>query len=80
MDYESEIAANEGAITRLKSQLKQTKLPQRTITWQHNNAGQTRGVTQRILIVRKQRKKLVNNIKSGEKRVMSLRQSILGVE
>ena len=80
MSYESEMTETQGAINRLRSELRQSKLPQRTITWQHNNVGKTRGITQRVLIARKQRKQMVSNIKSKERRMMSLRQSILGVE
>lgn len=79
MDYESEIQNEEGAITRLKSELRATRLPQRTISWQHNNLGQTRGITQRILVVRKKRNQIKSKIKSSEGKIMSLRKVILGV-
>jgi hypothetical protein len=52
MDIQSEIQNEEGAITRLQSELRSTRLPQRTISWQHNNAGQVRGITQRILVIK----------------------------
>ncbi len=56
MTYEIEITAQEGIINKLNSQLKQTKVPARTINWQYNNIGATRGITQRVLVTRKARK------------------------
>ena len=80
MTYETEIAEHEGAITRLSSELKQIRLPARTINWQHQNAGATQGITQRVLIARKQRKQINSRIDTSRRRILSLRESILGVE
>ena len=78
MAYESEIAEQEGIISRLKSEITQTKLPARTINWQHSNLGQTRGITQRILIARKQRRQVRTKILSSQTKIMSFRRAILG--
>jgi len=43
MDYTEQILEQEGIIQRLGSELKQVRLPARTINWQHNNIGATRG-------------------------------------
>jgi len=80
MTYETEIAEHEGAITRLSSELKQIRLPARTINWQHSNVGATRGITQRVLVARKQRKQINSRIDVSRRRILSLRESILGVE
>ncbi len=77
MTYETEITAQEGIINTLNSQLKQTKVPARTINWQHNNIGDTRGITQRVLVVRKARKKINSSVATSKRRIMSLRESIL---
>ncbi len=78
MTYETEITAQEGIINTLNSQLKQTKVPARTINWQHNNIGATRGITQRVLVVRKARKKLNSNVTTSRTNILSLREAILG--
>ena len=78
MTYETEIAEHEGAITRLSSELKQIKVPARTINWQHNNIGALRNITQRVLVSRKQRKKVNSGIDYSRRRILSLRESILG--
>jgi len=78
MTYETEITAQEGIINKLNSQLKQTKVPARTINWQHNNIGATRGITQRVLVVRKARKKLNSNVTTSRTNILSLREAILG--
>lgn len=58
MDYEAQIAEQEGIVSQLQNQIKQTRLPRRTINWQHNNVGVASVTTQRILVVKKQRKKM----------------------
>ena len=78
MTYVTEITAQEGIINKLNSQLKQTKVPARTINWQHNNIGATRGITQRVLVVRKARKKLNSNVTTSRTNILSLREAILG--
>ena len=78
MTYEKEITNEQGAITRLKAQLKQIKIPARTINWQHNNIGAPRNITKRVLVARKQRKKVNSRVTVSRKRIMSLRESILG--
>ena len=80
MTYETEITEQEGIIQTLNSQLKQTRLPARTINWQHNNIGATRGITQRVLVVRKQRKKINSRVDTSRRKIKSLREAILGVE
>jgi len=86
MDYEAEILNEQGAISRLSSQLKQIRIPARTINWQHNNIGTPRNVTQRVLVARKQRKKVNSGVATSRRRILSLRESIfcrdslLGVE
>ena len=77
MTYVTEITAQEGIINKLNSQLKQTKVPARTINWQHNNIGATRGIIQRVLVTRKARKKLNSSVATSKRRIMSLRESIL---
>ena len=78
MTYETEITAQEGIISSLTSQLKQTKVPARTINWQHNNIGATRGIIQRVLVTRKARKKLNSNVTTSRTNILSLREAILG--
>jgi len=80
MVYEAEITEQEGIISRLQNSIKQGRLPARTINWQHNNVGATPGITQRILVARKQRKKMNVGITSARTKIISLRESILGVE
>ena len=80
MEYEAQISEQEGIINRLTSELKQTRLPARTINWQHNNVGATRGITQRVLVARKQRKKINSRVDTSRRKIMSLREAILGVE
>ena len=80
MEYEAQISEQEGVINRLTSELKQTRLPARTINWQHNNIGATKGITQRVLVVRKQRKKINSRVDTSRRKIMSLREAILGVE
>ena len=79
MDYTEQILEQEGIIQRLGSELKQVRLPARTINWQHNNIGATRGITQRVLVVRKQRKQINSKVSVTKTKIMSLRESILGV-
>ena len=79
MNYDSQIAEQEGIISQLRSSIKQTRLPQRTINWQHNNVGAAPGITQRILVVRKQRKKMNVGVSTARNKIRSLRESILGV-
>jgi len=80
MDNEALISEQEGVINRLTSELKQTRLPARTINWQHNNIGATRGITQRVLVARKQRKQINSRVNTSRRKIMSLRKAILGVE
>ena len=79
MYYTEQILEQEGIIQRLGSELKQVRLPARTINWQHNNIGATRGITQRVLVVRKQRKQINSKVSVAKTKIMSLRESILGV-
>ena len=79
MDYTEQILEQEGIIQRLGSELKQVRLPARTINWQHNNIGATRGITQRVLVARKQRKQINSKVSVTKTKIMSLRESILGV-
>ncbi len=39
MDYATDISEQEGIIDSLTAQLKQTRLPARTVDWQHKNIG-----------------------------------------
>lgn len=80
MVYETEIAEQEGIISQLQNQIRQTKLPARTINWQHNNIGSLQGITQRVLVVRKQRKQINARAVVARNKIMSLRKAILGVE
>jgi len=80
MTYETEITEQEGVINRLTSELKQTRLPARTINWQHRNIGVPRNITQRVLVARKQRKKINSRVDTSRRNIMSLREAILGVE
>jgi len=80
MEYEAQISEQEGIINRLTSELKQTRVPARTINWQHNNIGATRGITQRVLIARKKRKQINSRVDTSRRKIMSLREAILGVE
>ena len=43
----------------------------------YNNIGATRGITQRVLVVRKARKKINSSVATSKRRIMSLRESIL---
>ena len=80
MEYEAQISEQEGIINRLTSELKQTRVPARTINWQHRNIGATRGITQRVLIARKKRKQINSRVDTSRRKIMSLREAILGVE
>jgi len=80
MDYSTDISEQEGIIDSLTSQLKQTRVPARTINWQHRNIGATRGIPQRVLVARKQRKQINFGIAASRDKILSLRESILGVE
>ena len=80
MDYDAEIAAQEGIVSQLQNQIRQTRLPQRTINWQHNNVGFSQGITQRVLVVRKQRKQMNARAIVARNKIISLREAILGVE
>ena len=80
MDYPTEISEQEGIINRLTSEIKQIKVPARTINWQHNNIGAPRNITQRVLVARKQRKKINSRVDTSRRKIMSLREAILGVE
>jgi len=80
MELATEISNEQGVINRLTAELKQTRLPARTINWQHNNIGATKGITQRVLVVRKQRKKINSRVDTLRRKIMSLRKAILGVE
>lgn len=77
MPYD-EIAEQEGIISRLRSELRQVRAPARTINWQHNNIGATRGITQRILVARKQRKQINSQISASESKLVSLRRAVFG--
>ena len=78
MDYEAEILIEQNNISKLSSELKQIKLPARTINWQHNNIGAPRNITQRVLVTRKQRKQVNSKVGVSRRRILSLRESILG--
>jgi len=78
MTYESEITAQKGIISSLTSQLKQTRVPARTINWQHNNIGATRNIPQRVLVARKQRKQINLGVSASTVKILSLRKAILG--
>ncbi len=78
MELATEISNEQGVINRLTAELKQTRLPARTINWQHNNIGATKGITQRVLVVRKQRKKINSRVVTSRKKILSLREAILG--
>ena len=77
MNYEAQITEQEGIIDSLTAQLKQTRLPARTVDWQHKNIGVPRNITQRVLVVRKQRKKINSGVATSKRKIMSLRESIL---
>jgi len=77
MDYATDISEQEGIIDSLTAQLKQTRLPARTVDWQHKNIGVPRNITQRVLVVRKQRKKINSGVATSKRKIMSLRESIL---
>ena len=79
MTYEIEIAEQEGIVSQLQNQIRQTRLPQRTINWQHNNVGSSQGITQRVLVVRKQRKQMNARAVVARTKIISLREAILGV-
>ena len=78
MEYEAEISKQEGIINRLTSEIKQIKVPARTINWQHNNIGAPRNITQRVLVARKQRKKINTGVSTSRVKILSLREAILG--
>jgi len=79
MYYTEQILEQEGIIQRLGSELKQVRLPARTINWQHNNIGSQPRITQRVLVARKQRKQINSKVSVAKTKIMSLRESILGV-
>jgi len=80
MEYKAQISEQEGVINKLISELRQTRVPARTINWQHRNIGATRGITQRVLIARKQRKQINSRVDTSRRNIISLREAILGVE
>ena len=43
----------------------------------YNNIGATRGITQRVLVVKKARKKINSSVATSKRRIMSLRESII---
>jgi len=80
MEYKAQISEQEGVINKLISELRQTRVPARTINWQHRNIGATRGITQRVLIARKQRKQINSRVDTSRRKIISLREAIFGVE
>lgn len=80
MTYEDEIALEESAIANLQRELKQIRIPRRTINWQFQNGrvGVSRGIKRNVLIVKKQRRQVLSNIQGRGRRIISLRQAIFG--
>ena len=80
MATEDDILREEANIRQLQSNLRGIGLPRRTIAWQHNNRGTaSRNITQRVLITRRSRLRVNNQIKESESRLDNFRKSILGV-
>ena len=77
MVYEDEIAQEEVNISNLIRQRKAARLPPRTINWQFQNARTVQPrITQNVLLSRRIRIGLNNQIISSHNKIRSLREAI----
>ena len=78
MDYEAEIAKEEGVIKQLQTSSKKLVIPRRTINWQFKNAryGNRNPVSQR-LIIKNQRRIIGQKVGASQSRIVSLRTQLL---
>lgn len=76
---EQEILNAENKLRNLKHNLQSLKIPQRTIAWQHQNLRRKNPeIIRNIRLVRRDRKKIQNNIKKTQFKLISLRESVIG--
>lgn len=78
MGFAEDIASEEGIIANLERQIRQVRVPQRTINWQHANRGNVSGIPQRIIVARRQRAQLRERVEVSKVKIKSLREAILG--
>ena len=78
MTYEEQIAAEQSVITALRNQLKNIKFPARTVNWQHQNIGSTRGGVQQRIEVKRQKLKIRTDITTSTNKIISLREALFG--
>ena len=78
MTYEEQIKSEEATISSLRNQIRQIRLPARTVNWQHNNISSPRNAIQQRLLVKKQKSQINTKIKSSQSKIISLRSLIFG--
>ena len=78
MIYEEQIKSEEATISSLRNQIRQIRLPARTVNWQHNNSSSPRNAIQQRLLVKKQKSQINTKIKSSQSKIISLRSLIFG--
>ena len=72
-------ADEENLIAELQRQARVTRMPARTINWQHQNARvYSRGIVRQVIITRKQRRQINAQIAASQARIKSLREAVLG--
>jgi hypothetical protein len=78
MTYEDQINTEQSIISSLRNQLKNIRLPSRTITWQHQNISSGVGTIQDRLNVRRQKLQINNKIISSQNKICSLKSALFG--
>ena len=77
MDYDSEIAKEEGVIKQLQSANRSLRTPRRSIDWQFKNARYgNRNPTRQRFLIKRQRKQIINNIQASQNKIISLREAL----
>jgi hypothetical protein len=80
MAITDDIITEENNAASLIRESRSVRLPPRTIAWQHSNGNAgSRGITRRVLEVKKQRMHINNRIVASQRKAKSLRESILGI-
>ena len=78
MTVQDQIIAEQSIISTLRNQLKNIRLPPRTINWQHRNIGSSVGGVQSRLEIKRQKLKINNQIISSNNKIISLRDALFG--
>lgn len=79
MTIQDQITAEQSVITALRNQLRNIRLPARTINWQHQNVvSPGRGGVRQRLLVKKQQAQINTQITSSQNKIISLRELIFG--